>query len=226
MWQRKIALVITHLAGLLAHTDVGELSVEIDVGGGVRYEVRVPAFLWPEIQAVVDAAPEDGPTPEISLHVLYHATANTPVPLLVGFLRRPERDFFRKFTSVEGLGPVKAVKAMNLSVSTIARAIEQEDRATLTRLPGVGPRVADKIIAALRGKVVAEAALRDGALESPVDLASLERDRVALDAVEAIAALGYARSEARRWVDDALAAAPGIETVEELTLAVLRARGG
>ena len=216
--------MITHLSGRLTHADVGELSVEVDVSG-VRYEVLVPAFLWPEIQETADSSPEGEPDPPIALHVLYHATANQPVPLLVGFLRRPERDFFRKFTSVEGLGPTKAVKAMTVSVSTIARAIEQEDQAALVRLPGIGARVAGKIIATLRGKVVAEAALQDGAIESPVDLESLKRGRVALDAAEAVAALGYNRSEARRWVDDALAADPDIATVEELTLAVLRARG-
>ena len=216
--------MITHLSGQLTHADVGELSVEVDVSG-VRYEVLVPAFLWPEIQETADSSQEGEPGPPIALHVLYHATANQPVPLLVGFLRRPERDFFRKFTSVEGLGPTKAVKAMTVSVSTIARAIEQEDQAALVRLPGIGARVAGKIIASLRGKVVAEAALQDGAIESPVDLESLKRDRVALDAAEAVAALGYNRSEARRWVDDALAGDPDIATVEELTLAVLRARG-
>jgi len=216
--------VITHLSGQLTHADVGELSVEVDVSG-VRYEVLVPAFLWPEIQEAADSSPEGEPGPPIALHVLYHATSNQPVPLLVGFLRRPERDFFRKFTSVEGLGPTKAVKAMTVSVSTIARAIEQEDQAALVRLPGIGARVAGKIVATLRGKVVAEAALQDGAIENPVDLESLKRDRVALDAAEAVAALGYNRSEARRWVDDALAGDPDIATVEELTLAVLRARG-
>ena len=216
--------MITHLSGQLTHADVGELSVEVDVSG-VRYEVLVPAFLWPEIQETADSSREGEPGPPIALHVLYHATANQPVPLLVGFLRRPERDFFRKFTSVEGLGPTKAVKAMTVSVSTIARAIEQEDQAALVRLPGIGARVAGKIIASLRGKVVAEAALQDGAIENPVDLESLKRDRVALDAAEAVAALGYNRSEARRWVDAALAADPDIATVEDLTLAVLRARG-
>ena len=216
--------MITHLSGQLTHADVGELSVEVDVSG-VRYEVLVPAFLWPEIQETADSSQEGEPGPPIALHVLYHATANQPVPLLVGFLRRPERDFFRKFTSVEGLGPTKAVKAMTVSVSTIARAIEQEDQAALVRLPGIGARGAGKIIATLRGKVVAEAALQDGAIDSPVDLESLKRDRVALDAAEAVAALGYNRSEARRWVDDALAIDPDIATVEELTLAVLRARG-
>lgn len=214
--------MITHLSGKLTHINVGELSVEVDVAG-VRYEVLVPAFLWPEIQDRADGIAEEE-DPDIALHVLYHATANQPVPMLVGFLRRPERDFFRKFTTVEGLGPTKAVKAMTVSVSTIANAIEQEDQAVLTRLPGIGPRVAAKIIATLRGKVIAEAALQDGALEKPVDLDGFKRDRVALDAVEAIVALGYGRSDARRWVDDALTEDPEIATIEELTLAVLRAR--
>ena len=188
------------------------------------YEVRrIP--VWPEIQETIDSAGETGAEPPIALHVLYHATTNQPVPLLVGFLRRPERDFFRKFTTVEGLGPTRAARAMTVSVSTIARAIEQEDQAVLTRLPGIGARVAGKIIATLRGKVVAEAALQDGAIDSPVDIDSLKRDRVGLDAAEAIAALGYTRSEARRWVDEALTDDPDIATVEELTLAVLRARG-
>ena len=134
----------------------------------MRYEVLVPLVLWPELQVIQD----EGSAPRataIGLHIFYSASANQPVPVLVGFLRRAERDFFRKFTTVEGIGPAKAVKAMNISVSTIARAIEQEDRATLTRLPGIGARGADKIIATLRGKVVAEAAMADGGVERPVD---------------------------------------------------------
>src|SRR5690606_32918537 len=134
-------------------------TIELEVSG-VRYEVLVPIVLWPEIQGVIGEGDLNEPEqqPELGLHIFYHATANQPVPVLVGFLRRAERDFFRKFTTVEGIGPAKAAKAMNVSVSTIARAIEQDDRATLTRLPGVGARGADKIIATLRGKVVAEAA--------------------------------------------------------------------
>ena len=187
-----------------------------------------PRFdLWPELQPLAEQVEsDDGLGPDVGLHVIYHATTNAPVPVLVGFLRRAERDFFRKLMSVEGLGPAKAARAMNLSVSTIARAIEQEDRATLTRLPGIGTRAADKMIAALRGKVVAEAAMHDEGIDSPVDLAGLERGRVSVDAAEAIAALGYSRAEARRWVEEALAADPEIDTIEELTLAVLRARSG
>ncbi len=191
---------------------------------GVRYEVLIPAVLWPELQALADAT-EEGTEPEVALHIHYSATANQPVPVLVGFLRRPERDFFRKFITVEGVGPAKAVKAMTVSVSTIARAIEREERAVLTKLPGIGTRAADKIIATLRGKVLAEAALLDAEVAQPVDLARAQLEHAAADAAEAIAALGYTRTEAKRWVEDALEAEPGLGTVEDLTLAVLRRRG-
>ena len=206
--------------------DAGGPSVEVDVAG-VRYEVLVPLFLWPEIQAIAGETPLDGESagPVVGLHVFYSASANQPVPVLVGFMRRAERDFFRKFVSVEGLGPAKAAKAMTVSVSTIARAIEQEDRATLAKLPGIGPRSADKIIAALRGKVVAEAAMHDGGIAQPVDARHISESRLTADVVDAIVALGFPRPDARRWTEEAQAANPHARTVEDLTLAVLRARG-
>lgn len=215
--------MITHLQGRLARMDVAGPAIEVDVAG-VRYEVLVPLVLWPEIQGLAGESDlTDGLGPEIGLHIFYHATANNPVPVLVGFLRRAERDFFRKFTTVEGIGPAKAVKAMNISVSTIARAIEQEDRAVLTKLPGIGARGADKIIATLRGKVVAEAALHDGGVAQPVDAAKFEQKRVVADAVEAVSALGYPRADAKRWVEEAMAADAGLATLEAIMMAVLRA---
>lgn len=214
--------MITHLQGRLARMDVAGPLVEVDVTG-VRYEVLVPLVLWPELQALAGESDlAEGAYPEIGLHIFYHATANNPVPVLVGFLRRAERDFFRKFTTVEGIGPAKAVKAMNISVSTIARAIEQEDRAVLTKLPGIGARGADKIIATLRGKVVAEAALHDGGVAQPVDAAKFEQRRVVADAVEAISALGYPRADAKRRVEEAMAADSSLNTLESIMMAVLR----
>jgi Holliday junction DNA helicase RuvA len=205
--------------------DVTGPLVEVDVAG-VRYEVLVPLFLWGELQGLAGESELDGEVagPTVGLHIHYSATTNQPVPVLVGFLRRAERDFFRKFITVEGIGPSKAVKAMNVSVSTIARAIEQEDRAALTKLPGIGARGADKIIAHLRGKVVTEAAMSDSAITQPVDASRLEQKRVVADAIETIVALGYPRSEARRWVEEAHEADPAAATVESLTLAVLRSR--
>jgi Holliday junction DNA helicase RuvA len=205
--------------------DIAGPVVEIDVQG-VRYEVLVPLFLWPEVQAAAGDAEIDGEHgPEAAFHIYYSASANQPVPVLVGFLRRAERDFFRKFVTVEGMGPAKAVRAMTVSVSTIARAIEQEDRAALSRLPGIGARSADKIIASLRGKVAAEAALQDSGIERPVDVRDVAAVRLIADVVDAIAALGFSRADARRWADEARESDPALDSVEALTLAVLRGRG-
>ena len=94
--------------------DVGGPVVEVDVQG-VRYEVLVPIVLWPEIQGIAgDTELSSAAGPGIGLHIFYHATANNPTPVLVGFLRRAEREFFRKFTTVEGIGPAKAARAMNI----------------------------------------------------------------------------------------------------------------
>jgi Holliday junction DNA helicase RuvA len=214
--------VITHLQGQLARMDVSGPVVEVDVQG-VRYEVLVPIVLWPEIQGIAGQTEQsEAAGPSLGLHIFYHATANNPTPVLVGFLRRAEREFFRKFTTVEGIGPAKAAKAMNISVSTIARAIEQEDRAVLSKMPGIGPRSADKIIATLRGKVIAEAAMHDGGVAQPVDASKLESRRTHADAVEAISALGYSRGDAKRMVADAVANDSTLESLEQITLAVLR----
>ncbi|WBL37244.1 helix-hairpin-helix domain-containing protein [Tepidiforma flava] len=214
--------MITHLRGRLARMDLAGPLVELDVHG-IRFEILVPIVLWPELAELAGEADlSAGEGPELGLHIFYHVNANNPLPVLVGFLRRAERDFFRKFTTVEGIGPAKAVKAMNVSVSTIARAIEQEDRATLARLPGIGPRSADKIIATLRGKVVAEAALQDGGVERPVETAAFEERRLIADAVEAIAGLGYSRAEARKWVEAAAAEDPSLDSLDAMLVAVLR----
>ena len=78
------------------------------------------------------------------------------------------------------------------------------------------------IIATLRGKMVAEAAMHDAGVAQPVDAARLESKRTIADAVEAIAALGYSRGDAKRMVADAMADDAALESLEAITLAVLR----
>ena len=193
-------------------------SVEIDTGseaGGLVYEVRLPTAVW--------LALEDNRPDVLDLFTHYHVPDRAPTPVLIGFLRRTERDFFRKLLAVPQMGVAKAQQALAASVSTIAQAIEAEDRRTLTQLPGIGARQADRIIADLKGKVVEEALLVDEGFDAKAQRPIRPSDEIAADAAEALIGLGYTRRDADRWIA-AVLSAPDInppESTEDLLRAVL-----
>jgi Holliday junction resolvasome RuvABC DNA-binding subunit len=67
--------------------------------------------------------------------------------------------------------------------------------------------------------------MQDGGVATPVDARAVAAGRATADAVEAIAALGFPRGDAKAWVEAAMAADPSLQSVETITLAVLQARG-
>jgi Holliday junction DNA helicase RuvA len=100
-----------------------------------------------------------------------------------------------------------------LPIREIATAIETKDAATLNRLPGIGRRMAEKVIAELHGKMTKFALSKT---ERP--LTSAEKDKTDLydDAVEVLMQLQYSRNDAEKMIDKALAARNDIDTVEEM----------
>ncbi|MBI4299526.1 MAG: Holliday junction DNA helicase RuvA, partial [Chloroflexi bacterium] len=145
--------MIAHLSGVLLRKSQDEQRVIVDVGG-LGYEVLLPAFVMRALEDKREGEP-------IDLEIYYHVSERQPRPTLIGFSRPHERAFFEKLIQVEDIGPIKAARALTLSISTIARAIEDDDVRTLRRLDGIGERTAHKIVATLRGRVAAEALLRD-----------------------------------------------------------------
>ena len=197
--------MITRIEGIAKSWNADAQSVEVEVGG-LWYEVLLPAYCW----RAMEAQPE-----RVSFHIYYHVPDRDPTPVLIGFLRPVERDFFKKFMRVRGMGPAKTRKALASSISTIAHWIETEDKAALRQLPGVGARQADQITAELKGKVVEEALLRDEQYREVATTPPPAADRALLDAVEALVNLGYPRREAQAWVDDVAGQElePGAEAV-------------
>jgi Holliday junction DNA helicase RuvA len=205
--------VISHLSGRLARKDESASSVELDVNG-VWYEVELPAFVW---RALEDTAVGS----ELELETFYFLTANAPIPRLIGFQREIEREFFKKLVTVPNVGPTTATKALTLSVSTIAHYIEAGDTAALGRLPGIGKRTAETIVAQLRGKVTEEALLADERFDKAASPRQAEPSEVARDARDALVTLGYTRTEAERLIQQVEEdTAPA--TVEEVIRAVFR----
>jgi Holliday junction DNA helicase RuvA len=200
--------LISYIEGKVHRFDRSNETVVINAGG-VGYQIVVPQFVMSALSARPVMVGD-----ELALEVYYHVTDRQPKPVLVGFQRGHERAFFEQLIQVEGLGPVRAAKAMIFSVSTIAQAIEAEDVRVLQRMPGIGARAAQKIIATLKGKVVETAMLRDEGYDAPVQPvvgSGTGRD----EAVEVLVNLGYRQPEAERDVDEALSANPELAGAPE-----------
>ncbi|MEZ4603279.1 MAG: hypothetical protein R2861_07700 [Desulfobacterales bacterium] len=111
------------------------------------YEVLLPMFVMETIQAkkVGEA---------VTFFIYHYQTERQPRPALIGFHLEAEREFFKLFISVEAIGPLKAIKALNLPIKDIARAIESRNLEFLKRLNGIGERTAGKSLPLFREKWV------------------------------------------------------------------------
>lgn len=204
--------MIRFLRGRVLRRIEGAIVLEV---GGVGYEVLLPPV-------VEGALPSGGEEVPLELFVFYHATSNQPRPMLIGFLREVEQEFFERFITVDGLGPTKAVRAMVRSVHEIADAIERRDAAFLQRLPGIGSRSAEKVIATLHGKMGKYALLREAAEPTKAPEADFREEVVEV----LIRQLGHRAAEARRMVEEALRRAPHLDSVEALFQEVYRLERG
>lgn len=176
----------------------------------VGYEILLPAFV---MKSLADRHLDD----ELPLYIYFHQTERTPRPVLIGFNRETEREFFELFISVETIGPMKAVKALTLPVEDIAMAIESRDAGVLKKLSGIGERMANKIIATLQGKTGRFVVVRKtpGPREDIEDVA-VEKDFAARVIDVLISKLGHKFPEAREMVANALKRNPSIADPESL----------
>ncbi len=211
--------MIGYLKGRVIASDEASETITLLVGN-VGYEIRLPHIVWRELG--VQRVSLDDPA-ELELFIYQHQTERSPKPLLIGFRNEMEREFFTKLISVQDIGPTAAAKAFTMPIRTIARAIEERDITTLTRLSGIGKNKAEKIAATLAGKVAKFALIQGEEREIPE---AVSTDELRLQVIEVlISQLGYRRSEAVEMVDEALKENPGLETPEELFDAVYRAKG-
>jgi len=201
--------MITKITGRIRRVEDDALSLAV---GAFEYEVLIPEFVRRQLQSQLDQ--------EVILFTIEYLEGNAMqghmTPRLVGFLSEIEREFFELFTSVDGVGVKKALRAMVRPVREVAEAIEQQDAKTLSTLPGVGPATAERVIAKLRRKVPKFALMvaRDTAVANDVP-----RDLVN-EVFEVLQALGHSSTDARKLLDGALATKKKYKDVQELLEAV------
>lgn len=172
----------------------------------VGYEILVPVV-------VMETLSRKSIGDEVSLYIYYYQTERQPKPVLIGFNLEAEKAFFQYFISVEAIGPLKAVKALNISVGDIAHAIESGDVKTLKKLSGIGDRTAHKIVASLKGKMNRFALIRQTADDAPVPV---DEDFVQMVMDVLVSQLGYKTTDARQMVAEAIKKDPAITTAEQL----------
>ena len=177
----------------------------------VGYEVLLPAFVMNTFRtkSVGDS---------ISLYIYHQQTERQPKPVLIGFNLEVEKEFFQYFISVEAVGALKAVKALDIPVRDIARAIESKDVQKLKQLKGIGDRTARKIIATLEGKMDKFALIRKSQKEEVPIVEDLSKQ--VLDVL--VDQLGYKIKDAKQMITDAMKRNSNISTPEELFEEVYR----
>jgi len=157
------------------------------------------------------------PTPPASARVLVETLVREDAILLFGFADAAERDWFRLLTTVQGVGAKVALGILSaLSAAELAGAIAAGDRNALTRAPGVGPKLAIRLLTELRDKAGAMRTDGGAGLAPAVPATGL-----AADVLSALANLGYRRAEAQPVVERALAAAGNVATLDSLLRASL-----
>lgn len=195
--------MITRITGKLVHlTDVcAYLQI-----GGFEHEVLLPDLVRRQLQGRLDE--------EVSLRTIEYLEGNPQqgrlTPRMIGFANDAEREFFELVCSVDGVGAKKALRAMVRPVQEVATAIEERDIKQLSTLPGVGPAVAERIVAKLRRKMA------KFALMVSSDVPDLADRDVLAEAYEALLSVGHTAQDAMARIETVKESGKKFKTVEDV----------
>jgi holliday junction DNA helicase RuvA len=180
--------------------------------GSICYEVFVPSGIAARLRHAPEA---DRPNP-LTLYTIYYIDGGLGgghlTPKLVGFLDPLDREFFEAFTTVPGVGFMKALKCLVRPLNEIAQAIERGDTRFLQGLPGIGPKMAERISTELRGKMAKFALARS---EEPLSIEKESATELREEALQVLEQLEFSRAEAHRMVADIFAKNKNVKSLEE-----------
>ena len=163
----------------------GEDCIVLDVGG-VGYLVHCSARTLQELPAAGQPV-----TLSIETHVREDQLR------LFGFLSDVEREWFRLLQTVQGVGAKVALSVLGtLKPADLASAVAMRDKATVARTPGVGPKVAERIVTELKDKAPAYANLDPAVIRLSGAVEDKRAPRPITDAISALVNLGYGQPQA------------------------------
>ncbi len=200
--------MIGKLKGLI--DSYGDDWVIIDVGG-VGYVVHCSS-------KTLTALPQTGEAAAIAIETYVREDQIR----LFGFASETERDWFRLLLGVQGVGTKVALAILGtLGPAELASAIALQDKAQVSRAPGVGPKVAQRIVSELKDKAPAFTSV-DPVLVGLQDTAETGAASAAVDAVSALVNLGYGQTQAGSAVSAAIRKSGEDAGTEELIRVALK----
>lgn len=157
----------------------------------------------------IDTQTQRALTVDAAAEFFIHTAVREDAINLFGMANRASFELFELLLTVSGIGAKSALAIVSkISAADFARAVELQDLKTLTRLPGVGKKSAERILLELKGKVRPLAQNFSAGEFQPAQIQSTAQD----DAAEALSALGYTASE----ISAAFNQAPANSSTEQL----------
>ena len=176
--------MIAHIRGKLLYKIPNYVVIDC---GGVGYELNISVSTYTELRDV---------GAEAVLHV--HTHVREDALQLYGFFEVTEKLLFEKLLTISGIGPKLAITVLSgISAERLVGAIRGGDHATLTKIPGIGKKTAERVVLELKDKLDGLAAGTPGVV-APVSLGA-----VADDVLSALVNLGYPRAVALKAVESA-----------------------
>lgn len=196
--------LIGRLTGALIEIDAEKATLMVDVGG-VGYELEVSTN-------VLATAPAIGQPITLSTHFVVREDAQ----LLFGFCDTAERELFRTFVKINGVGPKLALAIISsLDPSMLAVAVQNNDVGVLTNVPGVGKKTAERLMVELKSKLHSLLPTNSESLASGSIAGSLQS--ISQDAQDALVALGYKPGQAQQMISQLQSASQAGDTEQPVT---------
>jgi Holliday junction DNA helicase RuvA len=165
--------MIGRLTGTLSEKNPPQVLVDCN---GVGYEVDVPMSTFYNLPGLGE-----------KVVLLTHFIVREDAQILYGFATAGEREGFRQLIKVAGVGPRTALSVLSgMSVADIAQAVTAQDARRLVKIPGIGKKIAERLLLELKGKFGADLGAAGISVKSDTEG----------DILQALIALGYSDKEA------------------------------
>ncbi len=212
--------MIAELTGEILYDRIQRHSLLLKAGP-MCFEILVPSGIASRLRQTAEAERLNPMTIYTIFYIDGAVGRGHLTPRLVGFLDPLDREFFEAFTTVPGVGFMRALKCLVRPLTEIASAIENGDTALLKELPHIGAKTAERIVTELRGKMA------KFALAERVEPLAIEKETDAdlrAEALQVLEQLEYSRAEAQRMVEKVFAQHRHLKTGEEFLRKVFEQR--